>query len=54
MHQKSIQLAIVATILLVGPCCGFYAYIKLEQRAAVMKIPPRQLPGHVMVYSAPG
>lgn len=54
MKPKSIQLAIAALLLVVGPCCGFYAYIKLEERALVMAMPPGDLPGTVLVYSAPG
>lgn len=52
LSQKPVQ-AMIAVLLLAGPCCGYYVFASLAERARVEAIPPADLPGHVLVYSAP-
>lgn len=54
MSQKMIIQATIGFVLLFGPCLGYGFYSAFEERQRVMATPPDELPGHVMVFSAPG
>lgn len=45
--------AMICVVVLVAPCCGYFVITSLEERARVEAIPPADLPGHVLVYTAP-
>jgi hypothetical protein len=54
MTPQKLAFAFLGLFLVTAPCCGYIVFTSLQDRARMEAIPPSELPGQVVVYSAPG
>ena len=54
MGQKTIIQTAIALGLLVATCLAYGLYSAYESHKELMAMPPGELPGQVLVFSAPG